>query len=59
MQWRNNLATDGKAEASYNIDDLDIESLDNEKNSDPKEEPSIVKQQKEVNSVISIEPATK
>ena len=59
MQWRNNLATDGKAEASYNIDDLDIESLDNEKSSDPKEEPSIVKQQKEVNSVISIEPATK
>jgi phospholipid-binding lipoprotein MlaA len=59
MQWRNNLATDGKAEASYNIDDLDIESLDNEKSSNPKEEPSIVKQQKEANYVISLEPATK
>jgi hypothetical protein len=59
MQWRNNLATDGKAEASYNIDDLDIESLDNEKSSNPKEEPSIVKQQKEANYLISLEPATK
>ena len=59
MQWRNNLATDGKAEASYNIDDLDIESLDNEKNNDIKEEPPIVKQQKEANYVISLEPATK
>jgi hypothetical protein len=59
MQWRNNLATDGKAEASYNIDDLDIESLDNEKNNDIKEEPPFVKQQKEANYGISLEPATK
>ncbi|MFI3178828.1 MAG: VacJ family lipoprotein, partial [Methylococcaceae bacterium] len=59
MQWRNNLATDGKAEASYNIDDLDIESLDNEKSSNPQEDLPIVKQQKEANYVISLEPTTK
>ena len=59
MQWRNNLATDGKAEASYNIDDLDIESFDNEKSSNPQEDLPIVKQQKEANYVISLEPTTK
>ncbi|MDI1230039.1 MAG: VacJ family lipoprotein [Methylobacter sp.] len=28
LQWRNNLATDGKAEASFDMDDLEDESLD-------------------------------
>ena len=28
LQWRNNLATDGKSEASMDVDDLDDESLD-------------------------------
>ncbi len=28
LQWRNNLATDGKSEASSDIDDLDDESVD-------------------------------
>ncbi|MDO9167674.1 MAG: VacJ family lipoprotein [Methylobacter sp.] len=28
LQWRNNLATDGKAEASFDIDDFENESLD-------------------------------
>lgn len=31
LQWRNNLATDGKSEASLDVDDLDDESLDRDK----------------------------
>lgn len=31
LQWRNNLATDGKSEASLDIDGLDDESLDGDK----------------------------
>jgi phospholipid-binding lipoprotein MlaA len=32
LQWRNNLATDGKAEASMDVDDLEVESSDGDKN---------------------------
>ena len=33
LQWRNNLATDGKSEASYDVDELDVDISDSPKNS--------------------------
>lgn len=60
MQWRNNLATDGKTDsANNNIDDLDIESLDDEKTSALKEDGAVAKKSNESNSGISLEPETK
>jgi phospholipid-binding lipoprotein MlaA len=60
MQWRNNLATDGKTDsANNNIDELDIESLDDEKTSALKEDGAVAKKSNESNSGISLEPETK
>jgi hypothetical protein len=60
MQWRNNLATDGKTDsANNNIDDFDIESLDDDKTSTLKEDGAVAKKSNESNSGISLEPETK
>ncbi len=42
LQWRNNLAADGKAKATYDVDDLDTEPADAQKDPTPSPTPTVV-----------------